>query len=110
MDKKLIAVSIYCSAAIFGTSLFIFNNLGFFSGSNLVPRTEKTVETLEYKVDINNANERELENLPGIGPSLSKRIIEYRNAHGKILSLGELEAVSGISKNNLEKIKPYLTL
>jgi competence ComEA-like helix-hairpin-helix protein len=49
-------------------------------------------------VDINRAPEEELESLPGIGPSLAHRILEYRTAHGFFQQTDELMKVSGIGE------------
>ncbi|TCJ17325.1 helix-hairpin-helix domain-containing protein [Rubrobacter taiwanensis] len=61
-------------------------------------------------VRINTATSEELQELPGIGPALAERIIEYRQTHGAFRSLEELENVSGIGPKTLEKIRPYADL
>ena len=58
-------------------------------------------------IDINAASAVELTDLPGIGPVLSQRIIEYREAHGPFASVDELINVSGIGERVLERLKPY---
>ncbi len=61
-------------------------------------------------IDLNIATETELSSLPGIGETLSQRIIAYRQEHGTFTSVEELLEVKGISKNLFTKIKPYLTV
>jgi competence protein ComEA len=60
------------------------------------------------KININKADEKQLEKLPGIGPTKAKRIIEYREKNGKFKSLDELLNVNGIGPKTLEKIENYL--
>jgi comEA protein len=57
------------------------------------------------KIDINTANAYELEGLPGIGPVLARRIIEYRDKHGRFQTLSELKKVNGIGDAKLEAIR-----
>ena len=47
-------------------------------------------------VNLNTATSEELQRLPGIGPALAERIIEFRERNGPFGSLAELDAVSGI--------------
>ncbi|GAA5226821.1 helix-hairpin-helix domain-containing protein [Paeniglutamicibacter antarcticus] len=47
-------------------------------------------------LNVNTATQDQLEQLPGIGPTLAGRIIEFRAANGPITNLSELDAVSGI--------------
>lgn len=61
------------------------------------------------KIDINRASRKELESLPGIGPVLAQRIIEYREEH-PFRSVDELLAVKGIGPKLLEKVRPYVTV
>lgn len=62
------------------------------------------------KIDINKASQKELESIPGIGPVLSKRIIEYRKNHGNFNSFSDIMKVKGIGPKKLEKIKPYIKI
>lgn len=59
------------------------------------------------RVDINNADTEELDELPEVGPSTAEAIIEYRKANGSFRTVDELEEVSGIGPKTIEKIKPF---
>lgn len=59
-------------------------------------------------VNINTATQTELETLPGIGPSLALKIINYRKENGKFNSIEELKSVNGIGENKYEEIKKYI--
>ena len=59
-------------------------------------------------VNINTATQTELETLPGIGPSLALKIINYRKENGKFKSIEELKNVSGIGDNKYDEIKKYI--
>jgi competence ComEA-like helix-hairpin-helix protein len=61
-------------------------------------------------IDPNLASKADLETLPGIGPVLAQRIIDYRRAHGPYKKLADLRKVSGIGRKKLEKMKPHLTI
>ena len=61
-------------------------------------------------IDPNRASQADLETLPGIGPVLARRIIDYRRVHGPYKKIADLRKVSGIGRKKLEKIKPYLTI
>jgi competence ComEA-like helix-hairpin-helix protein len=53
------------------------------------------------KVDINNATEKQLQSLPGIGSHLAQRIVEHRNVHGPFSSPQDITAVRGIGQKTL---------
>jgi competence protein ComEA len=56
-------------------------------------------------LNLNRASAKELEKLPGIGPVLASRIIEYRKINGNFQSIDELGKVQGIGASTLEKFK-----
>ncbi|KPK68371.1 hypothetical protein AMJ87_12035 [candidate division WOR_3 bacterium SM23_60] len=68
------------------------------------------IEELTVQISVNAASTEELETLPGIGPSLASRIIEYRHIHGGFKTLDDLKNVKGIGEKLFAKIQPYLKL
>ena len=61
-------------------------------------------------VNINTATQTELESLPGIGPSLALKIINYRKENGKFSSIDEIKNVSGIGDSKFEEMKKYINI
>lgn len=64
--------------------------------------------TPSAQVDINTATAAELEQLPGIGATLARRIVDYRDIHGSFTSVSELLNVEGIGAQKLEAIIDYV--
>ncbi len=67
-------------------------------------------KTLSQKININTADTAQLESLPGIGPSLAGKIIDYREENGSFTSVDELLLVSGIGPAKLEQIQDFITV
>ena len=57
------------------------------------------------KININTAGSEELQTLPGVGPAIASRIIDYRNTRGSFQSTEEIKSVSGIGEKIYEKLK-----
>jgi competence ComEA-like helix-hairpin-helix protein len=62
------------------------------------------------KININRASLEELQELPGIGPALAGRIVEYRERHGSFGSIEALKKVQGIGDKRLEQIRDRVRL
>ena len=62
------------------------------------------------KININTAAKSELDELPGVGPSLAERIVEYRQTNGSFNDIDELKKVTGIGPSKFEKIKDKVTI
>lgn len=62
----------------------------------------------DYRIDINQATRVEWMQLPGVGPALSERIIEYRDEHGPFQSVEQLDEIKGIGPKTVQKLRPWL--
>lgn len=62
------------------------------------------------KVNINTAGAAELDTLPGIGPAIAQRIIDYREQNGLFSSPEDLQNVSGIGPKTYEKMAENITI
>ena len=61
-------------------------------------------------IDLNVANAKELQELPGVGPVTAQRIIDLRQKSGRFKRIEDLLAVRGISQKKLEAMRPYVTV
>ena len=77
------------------------------SGENIILSDNNTKEKNKV-ININTATQTELEGLPGIGPSISIKIIEYRNKNGSFKNIDDIKNVTGIGKSKFEKIKDFI--
>ena len=61
-------------------------------------------------IDLNLANVKELQELPGVGPVTAQRIIDLREKSGHFHRVEDLLAVRGISQKKLDAMRPYVTV
>ena len=59
-------------------------------------------------VNINTANEVELQRIPGIGEIIASRIVAYRKQNGKYKTIEDIQNVSGVGTSKFQKIKQYI--
>ena len=99
--------------------LIIIGLIGFFFLLELiieVNQGENTEDTYSYAspekspfpVDVNTADIKLLERIPGIGPTKAKSIISFREKIGGFKTWNDLLKVPGIGSKTLEKIKDYI--
>ena len=60
-------------------------------------------------IDLNKASENQLTEIPGIGPALAKRIIEFRDQNGDFKRVEDLLKIRGIGERSFQKIRPHVT-
>lgn len=107
--KKLsagILVAVACVFAAFALGFFMgrsMNREPVFIWQPTAPAAEQTV------LDINTADASQLQTLPGIGPVLAQRIVDYRTEHGPFRAPEELSKVEGIGQSTILDILDQIT-
>ena len=61
-------------------------------------------------VNINTADEKALDTLPGVGPAMAKRIIEFRETEGAFQSIEDIKKVRGIGDAKFAKMKDKICI
>jgi competence protein ComEA len=69
-----------------------------------------TANQADETVHLNQATAEQLQALPGVGPALSARIVEYRTEHGPFRTVDQLAEVKGVGQAKLAKFKNQLTV
>jgi competence protein ComEA len=59
-------------------------------------------------LDLNTATESELEALPGIGPVLAQRVVDWRTAHGSFTAVDQLRQISGLGGKKFDALAPLV--
>jgi competence protein ComEA len=77
---------------------------------NQKPQGIPLPSSMKWPMDVNGASPAQLENVPGIGPFLAAKIVEYRNKNGNFKNYEELDKVNGIGVKTLDKLRPYLVV
>ena len=62
------------------------------------------------RIDLNEASAETLEQLPGIGPTLSRRIVAYRRAHGPFSRADDMSQVHGIGEKTVARLAPLVVV
>jgi comEA protein len=78
--------------------------------SGLLARAQAKKHPPAEPLDLNTATAEELQQLPGVGPAMAKAIVDFRQKSGPFRRVEELLAIRGITKQRLEKIRPYVKI
>ncbi|MDD4182275.1 MAG: helix-hairpin-helix domain-containing protein [Candidatus Omnitrophica bacterium] len=97
-----LGILIFCGAILRFLSVKI-NNV------NVITDNKNQIQEV-FPININNANLLDLEKIPGVGPEIANRIIEYRTNHGQFIRLDNLKEVKGIGDKKFEAMKDCITL
>jgi competence ComEA-like helix-hairpin-helix protein len=90
------------AATFIGFSALLFVTLAFPASAAKNPPA--------HPIDINLASAKELEELPGVGPTTAKAIIQLRTKSGRFHRAEDLLAIRGISETKFAKMRPYITV
>ena len=113
-EKILLIVALILFAGIIFFNAFYKSDASIPSVIYINENTEDTSknkddtssENRTDKININTATEKELsENLSGIGESIAKRIVEYREHNGEFTNIEDIKNVSGIGDKMFENIR-----
>ncbi len=107
MKKKVIMITcgiVFCVGVFVLASTFasagMTKNIGKIAG--------QAASAAQQLLDINAATVEQLQQLPGIGEKIAKRIVKYREKNGPFTKAEDLLNVEGIGEKKLEKIKPLI--
>jgi competence protein ComEA len=78
--------------------------------SALKLQEREKLQRVPGRLDLNRATVSDFESLPGIGPVLAKRIVEYRMANGPFQTVEQLQRVKGIGAKKFEQVRPLLNV
>jgi competence protein ComEA len=68
----------------------------------------KILAALLLAINLNTATPAQLQSLPGIGPTLAKRIVDFREKKGRFKRVEELLAIPGISEKKWKVLRDHL--
>jgi len=71
---------------------------------------EMASKTGSSRVNINTADEKALDSLPGVGPSMAKAILEYRRTNGPFARIEQIMEIPKFGKSKFEKIKDKIVI
>jgi len=70
----------------------------------------KTAVRRPLRLDLNRANQEDLESLPGVGPVIAERILRLRQQLGRFREVDELRSVRGIGPATIERIRSVVMI
>ena len=76
------------------------------NGENIVQETN--VSSSNKVINVNKADSSQLETIPGIGPSMAEKIVNYREENGNFQTVEDLKNVSGIGEKKFESMREYV--
>lgn len=74
------------------------------------PQTKSEALPAKGSISLNRASLADIQRLPGVGPALGQRILDWRQAHGSFRKLDDLLEVKGIGPKKFAKLQGMLSL
>ena len=90
-----------------GMKIYIPESGGVLGSSSKLGDSNQMISGM---INLNTASQEELEDLPGIGPAMAGRIIEYRQANSGFRNVEEVKLVKGIGDKLFEKMKDKISI
>lgn len=106
MKKPLIT---YMSALIIFTALTA-TFMSWRSQNSILPMEAAMEDREIIKMDLNTVTTDQLQMIPGVGPTLSGRVIEYREINGPFQHVEDVLNIKGIGPVLLEEFLTYTTV
>jgi comEA protein len=101
MDRSISRLAVTCVGVVLVLVFMV-------TGAGSAPAAAKKLPPPSKPIDLNTASSEQLQRLPGVGPVMAQRILDYRKKSGPFQSVDDLLAVKGISTKRLEKIRQYV--
>ncbi len=93
-----------------GMALYWFQERELVTGKEVSIPAEKKVAEQKKKpriINLNEATQAELEEIPGIGSAMAERILEYRKANRRFYKKEEIKQIRGIGEKRFQEIEHY---
>lgn len=97
-------------AAVAATLILLFAVSAVSSGLAVAAPAAEGNQPGGAPVNLNTAGTEQLSTIPGIGESMARRIIEWRDEHGPFRRVEDLMKVKGIGEKSLENMRPHVTV
>lgn len=93
-----------------GEKIYVPNNMDKSKTGGQSAASSKVSGGSNSKININLADEKALDELPGVGPVMAKKIVDYRKDNGRFADTEELKNVPGISEKKYDNLKDRITV
>jgi competence protein ComEA len=93
-----------------GEKIYVPKNSGKSTINGQSAEPAKASSGSNAKININLADEKALDGLPGVGPVMAKKIVDYRKANGRFSDIEELKNVPGISEKKYNSLKDRISI
>lgn len=84
--------------------------INIYSKEETVATDKPPQENTDGKININRADAKSLQEIPGIGPATAQKILEYREQTGRFATPEDIKNVSGIGEKTFESMREYITV